>query len=109
MSGYIEVMITGNRRAFVEAGSICGVITSTGMAPDTLATPEESISIIMRGGDTLAGVYGVSAMKLIAHVEGMKMVMKDSKAFCVVAFLDKIADFEADIERALIAREMVGG
>ena len=48
-------------------------------------------------------------MKIIAHVEGMKLVMKDSKKFCCVAFLDKIDAFEAEIEHALMQREMAGG
>lgn len=109
MSGYIEVMVAGDCRAFIEAGSICGVISPSGMGADMMATPDQTISIILRGGDTIPGVYGVSVMKIIAHVEGMKLVMKDSKKFCCVAFLDKITEFEAEIERALIAREMAGG
>lgn len=109
MSGYIEVMVTGNGRAFLEAGSVCGFLTSPGMASDTPATPEKPISVIMRGGDTLPGVYGVSAMKLMMRVEGVKLLMKERKRFCVVAFLDRIGDFEADLDAVLANREMADG
>lgn len=109
MSGYIEVLVKGGHRAFLEVGGIGGVIVANGMSAQDPATPEQTLSIIIRGGDTLEGVYGVSAMKIMLYVEGAKLLMREKNRFCVVAFLDSISEFEAEINAALLAREMVGG
>lgn len=109
MSGFVEVMITGDCRAFLEASSIVGILTASGCSSDTPATSETPMSLIMRGGDTLPGVYGVSPTRLLVHIAGVKLLMRDRKRFSVVAYLDRLVEFETEIEEALFGKANVDG
>lgn len=105
MSGYIEVMVTGGCRAYIEAASVSGVITAKGADGSVPATAEATMSILLRSGEVLAGVYGVSPNRLLIHVDGVKLLAKRRVGYPVVAFLDSIEAFEANVEEAVAAYE----
>lgn len=98
MSGYIELMITGNCRAYVEAGNIAGVLTSPDMLADKPATVEKPMSVLLRSGGTIPGVFGVSPNRLLIHIEGAKMLVRQQGRFVVVAYVDHIDKFEEEIQ-----------
>ena len=101
MSAFIEVMIIGDRRAYIEASSVMGIITSPGMAGDGLASPDAPISLIMRGGDVLEGVYGVSPNRLILNMAGVRHLQRKDGRLCVVAYIDKQDDLDAQLAEIL--------
>lgn len=107
MSGYVEVMIRGDCRAFLDASAVAGVITSKGCSGDTPGTADSPLSLIMRGGDILEGVYGVSPNRLLVHLAGVKLLLREQGRFCVVAYMDDIENFESQIND-LIARRSNG-
>jgi hypothetical protein len=79
MTAYIEVEVVGDHRACIEAASIVGVINSPGMGADHAATPESPMTLILRGGDSLEGVYGLSAAMLIIYAAGARAIMRVAK------------------------------
>lgn len=97
MSGYVEVMVRGNSRAFLAAGQIAGILTAAGSTANTVATPEEPFAILMNSGETLHGVYGISPNRLMLYVEGVKAILRKTGRIVVVAYLDKQSEFEAQI------------
>lgn len=101
MSAFVEVMIKGDARAYLEASSIMGIITSPGQAGDGLATPEAPISLILRGGEVLEGVYGISPNRLILNMAGVRMIQRQKGRICVVASLDQQDALEAQIAEYL--------
>lgn len=96
MSAYIEVMVEGGCRAYLSASSFVGVLTMGG-SPDEPASPERPLAIIMSSGETIQGVYGVSPNRIIFWVEGAKALAKATHRPMVVAYLDKIAEFESQV------------
>lgn len=104
MSAYLEVMIQGNCRAFLEANSIVGVMMSPSCTGSEMATREAPMSLIMRSGEVLAGVYGISAERILLYAAGAKMLMREEGRLLVVAYLDQHADFEAKIGRYIDSR-----
>jgi hypothetical protein len=75
VSAYIEVRIKGDRRAFIEAGSIAGIVTSDTGRVDTVATAEKPIALILRGGETLE-VYGESPAVILARCTRIRAFVK---------------------------------
>ena len=101
MSAFIEVMVVGGGRAFLEASSIMGIITAPGQLGDGLASPEQPMSLILRGGEVLPGVYGISPNRLILNMAGEKMILRQKGRLSVVAYIDQQADLEAQIAEFL--------
>lgn len=101
MSAYLEVMVAGNCRAFFEANSIVGVMMSPSCTGSSIATPEEPITLVMRSGEVLQGVYGISAERLLLYAAGAKLLLREEGRLLVVAYLDQHAEFEAKIEHHL--------
>jgi hypothetical protein len=100
VSAYLEVMIEGNCRAYLKADSLMGIITSPGASGDTVATPDEPLSLIL-SGNTLPGVYGISPNRLMVHAAGAKMLLREEGKLAVVAYLDSHQDFENRIAHHL--------
>lgn len=101
MSAYIEVIVQGNCRAFLEANSIVGVLMSPACTGASIATTEQPLALIMRSGETLQGVYGISAERILLYAAGAKLLMREEGRLVVVAYLDQHAEFEAKIEHHL--------
>lgn len=101
MSAYLEVMVAGNCRAFLEANSIVGVLMPPSCTGSSVATADQPMSLVMRSGEVLEGVYGISAERLLLYAAGAKMLMREEGRLLVVAYLDQHSDFEAKIERHL--------
>lgn len=101
MSGYIEVMIRGNCRAYLKVDQIAGVLTASGATAETLATSEAPMSILLNSGETLEGVYGLTPNRLMLYVEGVKAVLRHSGRVIAVAYLDKAEEFEGLIAQAM--------
>jgi hypothetical protein len=76
VAAFIEVMIEGNARVFLRTSAIMGVATPAGFSGDSHASPEEPLSIILGGGNTLAGVYGTSANLLLLRAAAVELVAK---------------------------------
>lgn len=66
MTAYLELHLKGNGRAFVEAGSIMGVISGAGTDIWSRGLPEKPVSVVLRGGATLE-VIGEAAGHIIAR------------------------------------------
>ena len=73
MSAYIELRVKPNARAFIEAGTIAGIVTAEKGRADVVATHEKPLLIILRGGETLE-TYGESPAELILR---MMMIRKE--------------------------------
>lgn len=101
MSGYVEVMIEGNCRALIKESTIAGVILSPGMSSRDMATVEKPMSIMLPSGSTLAGVYGISAERLLVYAEGTKMILRKTGRPMICAYLDHAEKFEADLMSCL--------
>jgi hypothetical protein len=97
VSGYIELMIQGNCRAYVAASNIAGIISSPDMPADSMATADKPMSILLTNGSTIPGVYGVSPNRLLVHVEGAKLLIRKTGRLMLVAYIDLIDKFEEDI------------
>lgn len=105
MSAYLEVLIKGDCRAYIEAGAIMGVINSPGCAADQMATSDTPLTLIMRSGDTISDVYGRSANRLLVHAAGAKMLLREEGRLCLVVYLDKLEEFEASISARLLIKD----
>lgn len=98
MSGYVEVMVQGNCRAFISAGQIAGILSPPGADGQTVATPDTPLALIMNSGETLQGVYGISPNRLILNTEGVKALARKSGRIVMVAYLDSQEAFEAELQ-----------
>lgn len=95
MSGYIEVEVVGDHKAYIEAGSIVGVIHSQGLGRDDPATPDFPLTVILRGGDSLENVYGISPAMLILYATGCRWALRFNKRkFGMLLAIDARGDFE---------------
>ena len=101
MSAYIEVLIQGNCRAYLDAGSIMGVMTSPDCSGETPATVESPMTLIMRSGDTIPGVYGLSPNRLLLHAAGVRHIVRTQGRLLMVAYVDAQGDLEAAIDGIL--------
>lgn len=66
MTAYLELKLKGNARAFIEAGTIAGVVTGKNMDIHSLAHEGAPVSVILRGGETI-DVIETSAGLIIAR------------------------------------------
>jgi hypothetical protein len=108
VSAYVEVMIKGGCRAYLDAGSIMGILTSTADNGDSMATPDAPLTLILRSGDTLPDVYGVSPNRLLLHAAGAKMIVREEGRLLMVAYLDKHEELEARIAYHQSGRQGLG-
>lgn len=98
MSAYIEVEVVGDHKAYIEAASIVGVITSPGFSRDDVATPENPMNIILRGGDSLESVYGIAPSALILYATGCRFALRMQKRrIGMLLAIENRADFEDEL------------
>lgn len=97
MGAYIEVKIPGGGRAFIEAGSINGIITSAGMDAWTRASEKQPLALLIRGGETLAVVEGQVGVLLVRIAETRERYKQEGRPV-VVDFLEqaKVVDDTAE-------------
>lgn len=94
MSAYVEVLIKDDVRAYIDAASIMGVITSPGATGETAATPETPMSLIMRSGDTIPGVYGLSPTRLLLHAAGARAIVRNQGRLMMIAYIHAQGELE---------------
>lgn len=98
MTCYIEVDVVGSHRAYIEAASIVGVIQSPNMGADDTATPEAPMTLILRGGDSLEKVYGISPSRLILYATGSRFMLRlAKKRIGLLLSIDGRARFEEEL------------
>lgn len=101
MSAFIEVMMKGNCRGYLDAGSIMGVITSPDCAGETPATVESPMTIIMRSGDTIPDVYGLSPNRLLLHAAGVRAVVRQEGRLLMIAYIHAQGELETMISHLI--------
>lgn len=97
MSAYIEVFVKGDCRAYVDAASIMGVIMHPSTDGNAVATSKEPMTLIMRSGDTLSNVYGMSANQLLLYSAAIRTIVKEKDHLVKVAYLDSHDKLMADL------------
>lgn len=95
MSGYIEVQVKGNRRAYIEAGSIAGIITSPGLGLADVGHIGAPVSVILRAGETIE-VIGMSAGLLLVKAKMVRKRVRDEGADILIEYLEAVD--EAPVE-----------
>lgn len=107
MSGYVEVLAKGDQRILIEAGSIVGVVLPSGATYDAMIKPDSAMTVILRSGSYVEGVYGLSAAKLLLYCALVRWVMRhDKKRVALVVTIEGRGEFE---EKALDALERING
>lgn len=86
MSAYIEVQVKGNRRAYIEAGSIAGIITSPGMGLADVGQIGAPVSVILRAGETIE-VIGMSAGLLLVKAKLVRKRVRDEGLDIAIDYL----------------------
>lgn len=97
MSGWIEFLARGNCRAFLEASHIKGVMTPDGLGADDVATPEATLTLLTGSGESIEGIYGVSATRLLFRIAGLKVLMAHTGTRHAVVYLDNASTFDAKV------------
>lgn len=88
MPGYVECMVQGGRRAFIDVSLVGGVLTSPGMDAWAIADPERPLSILFRAGETLE-VYGECVGVLLVKFCDVRQWLRDHPEKPIrVMFLD---------------------
>lgn len=90
-------MVAGDHHAYLEAGSISGVITSPGLSRDDIASPEKPMTVILRGGDQVEDVYGISAAKLILYSGAARAFMRTKRRTAMLVAIENRDTFEEEI------------
>lgn len=104
MSGYVEVYVKPDRRAFIEAGSVAGIIMPKGASGDFNATDDESLTVILKGGETLPGVFGISADELVFRCDGVREILRKTERLTAVIYLDRRDEFYAELAQVMESR-----
>jgi len=89
VSAYLELHVKGNRRAYIDAGGILGVITSPNMNFDTVATPTSPISVVLRAGETIE-VIGQSAGLIMARAKMARERLKAEGKMILIDYLEPL-------------------
>lgn len=89
MSAYLELHVKGNRRAYIDAGGILGVITSPNMEFDTVATSTSPISVILRAGETIE-VIGQSAGLIMLRAKMARERLKAEGKLMLIDYLEPL-------------------
>lgn len=76
MTALIELRVVPDSRAFIEAGAIAGLITSSGGRADTVGTPDKPVRLIIRGGQTL-DVYGESVAQILLRAAIVRQEVRE--------------------------------
>lgn len=63
---YIELAVVGGHKAYIEAGAIVGLITAPGRDANDIATPDNPVTLILRGGETFK-IIGESVAKVLVR------------------------------------------
>ena len=103
MSAFVEVMVVGGARAYLDAASIMGIVTSNGQAGADMATADQPMTVILRSGDTIAGVHGISPNRLLLNATGARMIVRRENRLLLVAYLENQPELEAMIDQYLHA------
>ena len=77
MAGYVECLVEGGRRAFVDVSIVAGVITSPGMDAWASAEPDKPLSVLFRAGEPLQ-IYGTSAAVLLVKLGETRQWLKQN-------------------------------
>jgi hypothetical protein len=99
--GYVELLAKGNSRVYIKASHIIGVLTAQGCTGETQATSDKPLTVILSGGESLEGVYGVSPNRLLLHSEGVQEVVRRTGSMIKIAYIDKHEELESQIARLL--------
>jgi hypothetical protein len=95
VSAYLEFHVKGNRRAYIDAGGILGVLTSPNMNFDTVATPQAPVSVLLRAGETIE-VIGQSAGLIMLRAKIARERLKAEGKLVLIDYLEPLD--EAKVE-----------
>lgn len=101
MSAWVEVFLKGDHRAVIAADSVVGVICAKGSDTDAIATPEAPLTLVLRGGETMPPVYGISAADLLVRLAGAKIIQRSTARPATVAYADRMDQFWNALEAAV--------
>lgn len=102
MGGYVELHLRGDGRLVLGATDFAGVLTPNGLGSTEKAVPGQPLSVILKSGAQVDGVYGISAAKLILYMEGARMLAKrNARSPLYVVFIDEREDFELALSAEL--------
>lgn len=86
MPAYVELRAKGGQMAYIEAGSVLGVVTAPGMTAYDVATEDKPVAIILRAGVTIE-VVGESAGKILVRMALIRKQSRDEGRDVMVDFL----------------------
>lgn len=89
MSAWVEVHVKGNRRAYIQASAVVGVVMEKGAAGDQIASENGGLTLILQGGETLPDVIGLSADDVILRCDGARTILRRAGMESVVCRLDE--------------------
>lgn len=101
MSAWVELYVKGGHRAVLAADSVVGVVLAKGSEAQTVATPDAPLTLILRGGETLPPVYGLSAADLLLRMDCARLVHKRHANPTLIVYLDSIEKFWSDLDAVL--------
>lgn len=76
MSAYVEVPIKGGRLVLVDAGSIAALVYPKGGDADALATLDDPMTLVLRGGETLPPIFGLSPRDFMIACAYVRIALK---------------------------------
>lgn len=106
MSAWVEVHVKGNRRAYVQAGAVVGVLMPAGADGDTEPTDGDPLTVILQGGETLPNVFGLSADELLRRCDGARTILRmhSMESLIVRSEPERLAAFQALFAEAMEAK-----
>lgn len=103
MTAFLELKLKGNARAYIEAGSIAGIVTGVNMDCFTISSEKAPLALILRGGETLQVVEISAGLILSRAILARKRVRDEG----LLAFVDYLGDVDADADAGRPAPETV--
>lgn len=89
MAGYVECLVPGGGRAFIDVGTVSCVLIGEGMTAWDNAEPTKPIRIMFRAGETI-DVFGTSVGVLLVKLHDVKAWLKNNPQQPIkVLFLDE--------------------
>ncbi len=93
MSAYIELLVKGGRRAYIDAGGILGIVTAPGMDVQSVGSDDKPISLILRGGETIP-IIGTSAGVILVRARQIRERLRKEGLDIICLFLEGSDDEE---------------
>lgn len=89
MTAWVELPVIGGHNVLLDASAVAAVILPKGGDVTTMAVPRspaDALTILMRGGETIPPVYGVSGEDLMVAISYARAAFKESDKPMVILY-----------------------